>query len=151
MATTGTRRYCKEVLDSLGLAHLRRLLPTILDGTREWHGLSAAAAARTGLAQGLPVVLGYLDLACGALGAGAYGAGIEAGVSILGTTGMHLRLVPEVDHVVPSAEMTGYCMPFPVPGYTLANANQYGSLAESRLARILGPRRSSFERGGCEY
>jgi hypothetical protein len=62
-----------------------KVLPTILEGTREWHGLSAVAAARTGLAQGLPVVLGYLDLACGALGAGAYGTGDEAGVSILGT------------------------------------------------------------------
>jgi erythritol kinase (D-erythritol 1-phosphate-forming) len=133
-----TRRYCKEVLDSLGLAHLRRLLPTMLDGTREWHGLSAAAAARTGLVKGLPVVLGYLDLACGALGAGAYGAGIEAGVSILGTTGMHLRLVPEVDHVVPSAEMTGYCMPFPVPGYTLQmQTNMAASLNLDWLASLV--------------
>ena len=93
---------------------------------------------RAGLAQGLPVVLGYLDLACGALGAGAYGAGIEAGVSILGATGMHLRLVPEVDHVVPSAAMTGYCMPFPVPGYTLQmQTNMAASLNLDWLASLV--------------
>ena len=28
-------------------------------------------------------------------------------------------MVPEPDQVVPSAAMTGYCIPFPVPGYTL--------------------------------
>jgi erythritol kinase (D-erythritol 1-phosphate-forming) len=32
---------------------------------------------------------------------------------------MHLRLVPKPDQVVPSAAMTGYCIPFPVPGHTL--------------------------------
>ena len=133
-----TRSYRNEVMDSLELAHLRRLLPTILDGTQEWHALSSAAAARTGLAPGVPVVLGYLDLACGALGAGAYGAGIEAGVSILGSTGMHLRLVPELDGVVPSAEMTGYCIPFPVPGYTLQmQTNMAASLNLDWLASLV--------------
>ena len=114
-----TRNYRAEVLEALGLTHLSRLLPPIVDGVRQWHGLSADAAARTGLAQGTPVVLGYLDLACGALAAGSYAGGAETGVSIIGTTGMHLRLVPEPDQVVPSAAMTGYCIPFPVPGYTL--------------------------------
>jgi erythritol kinase len=107
------------LLDALGLAHLRRLLPPIVDGARQWHGLSAAAAARTAFTQGLPVVLGYVDVACAALGAGAYGGGGEAGVSILGTTGLHLRLVPNPEEVVPSPAMTGYCIPFPVPGHTV--------------------------------
>jgi erythritol kinase (D-erythritol 1-phosphate-forming) len=60
-----------------------------------------------------------LDVSCAALGAGAYGAGVEAGVSILGTTGLHLRLVPAPDQVVLSPAMTGYCIPFPVPGHTV--------------------------------
>ena len=129
--------YCKEVLDSLGLAHLRRLLPTILDGTREWHGLSAAAAVRTGLAQGLPVVLGYLDLACGALGAGAYGAGIEAGVSILGAryasasgSGSRPRSPERCDDRLLYA--------FPVPGYTLQmQTNMAASLNLDWLASLV--------------
>jgi erythritol kinase len=114
-----TRNYRAEVLEAFGLTHLSRLLLPIVDGVRQWHGLSADAAARTGLTQGTPVVLGYLDLACGTLAAGSYACGAETGVSIIGTTGMHLRLVPEPDQVVPSAAMTGYCIPFPVPGYTL--------------------------------
>ena len=114
-----TRSYREEVLDALGLAHLRRLFPPIVDGARRWHGLSTAAAARTGFTQGVPVVLGYVDVACAALGAGAYGNGSEVSVSILGTTGIHLRLVPKPEEVVPSPAMTGYCIPFPVPGYTV--------------------------------
>ena len=133
-----TRNYCEEVLDALGIKHLRRLLPPIVDGARQWHGLSAAAGARTGFAQGLPVVLGYLDVACAALGAGAYGAGVEAGVSILGTTGLHLRLVPASDQVVPSPAMTGYCIPFPVPGHTVQmQTNMAATLNLDWLARLV--------------
>ena len=79
-----TRSYRTEVLEAIGLTHLGRLLPPIVDGVRQWHGLSADAAARTGLVQGTPVVLGYLDLACQALAAGSYGCGVETGVSIIG-------------------------------------------------------------------
>ena len=50
-----TRSYQAEVLESLGLTHLGRLLPPIIDGVRQWHGLSADAAAHTGLVQGTPV------------------------------------------------------------------------------------------------
>jgi erythritol kinase (D-erythritol 1-phosphate-forming) len=114
-----TRSYREPVLEALGLTHLRRLLPPIVDGARQWHGLSTAAAARTGFTPGLPVVLGYVDVACAALGAGAYGGGVDAGVSILGTTGLHLRLVSTPEEVAPSQAMTGYCIAFPVPGHTL--------------------------------
>ena len=114
-----TRTYREPVLEALGLTRLRRLLPPIVDGARQWHGLSTTAAARTGFAPGLPVVLGYVDVACAALGAGGYGGVVEAGVSILGTTGLHLRLVPTPEKVAPSQAMTGYCIPFPVPGHTL--------------------------------
>jgi erythritol kinase len=93
------------------------------------HGLSAAAAARTGLRQGLPVVLGYVDVLCTALGAGLYGTHPDAGVSVVGSTGMHIRLVASVDHVAPSPAMTGYCMPFPVPGHTIqAQTNMAATL-----------------------
>ncbi|HIP78667.1 MAG TPA: carbohydrate kinase, partial [Kiloniellaceae bacterium] len=39
-----TRAYAEEVLEALGLADLRRLLPPIVDGAAEAHGLAAAAA-----------------------------------------------------------------------------------------------------------
>ena len=38
------RNYRAEVLEALGLTHLSRLLPPIVDGVRQWHGLSSDAA-----------------------------------------------------------------------------------------------------------
>ncbi|MGH7159242.1 MAG: FGGY family carbohydrate kinase [Acetobacteraceae bacterium] len=113
-----TRGYRREVLEALGMTTMERLLPPIVEGTRQWHPLTPAAAARTGLKPGLPVVLGAIDTVCTGLGAGLYGGG-EAGVSILGSTAMHLRLVADPDHVAPSPDMTGYCKPFPVPRHTM--------------------------------
>ena len=124
-----TRQYRPEVLQALGLTGHARLLPEMVDGTLQSHGLDARAAARTGLRPGLPVVLGYVDVLCTALGAGLYGAGPDAGVSVIGSTGMHIRLVDSVDHVAPSPAMTGYCMPFPVPGHTIqAQTNMAATL-----------------------
>lgn len=109
-----TRDYSPEVIRALDAEHLAHLLPPIVDGVSAHHPLAPAAAVRTGLPAGLPVVLGYMDVACTALGSGLYGTGPNTGVSVLGSTGMHLRLVADPDHVAPSPEMTGYCVPFPV-------------------------------------
>ncbi|HTW27711.1 MAG TPA: FGGY-family carbohydrate kinase [Acetobacteraceae bacterium] len=123
------RAYSDEVIEAVGVSRWRHLLPPVLEGTRDSHKLSAEAAAVTGLPEGLPVVLGYLDVACAALGAGLYGTGAEAGVSILGSTGMHLRLVPRAEEVRPNPAMTGYCMTFPVPGHTMqAQTNMAATL-----------------------
>lgn len=113
------REYSPDVLRALDAEDLSRLLPPILDGTRESRPLSPGAAARTGLRAGLPVVLGYLDVTCTALGAGLYGTGVETGVSILGSTGMHLRLVADPAHAAPSPDMTGYCTVFPVEAHVM--------------------------------
>lgn len=123
------REYRDEVLQALGVPHFARLLPPMLDGTRTAHPLTATAAARTGLRQGMPVVLGFLDVVCCALGAGAYGGTEEAGITIFGSTGMQLRLVADPAHVAPSPLQTGYCMAFPVPGHTLqAQTNMASTL-----------------------
>jgi erythritol kinase len=133
-----TRAYRDEVLRALGLAAQRRLLPPMQDGTLTSDPLSDAAARQTGLRAGLPVVLGYVDVLCTALGAGLYGAGDNVGVSIIGSTGMHIRLVPEVADVVPSPALTGYCMPFPVPGHTIqAQTNMAATLNIDWLADIV--------------
>ena len=113
------RGYRDEVLQALGVEKFARLLPPIVDGTTSAHPLTAAAAAQTGLPAGLPVVLGFVDVVCTTLGAGIYGGGHDSGVTIMGSTGMHIRLVPDTAHVAPSPAMTGYCMVFPVPGHTL--------------------------------
>lgn len=114
-----TREYSDGVIQALDAEAFRRLLPPMIDGTTASHPLAAHAAEHTGLPSGLPVVLGYVDVVCTTLGAGIYGGGADAGVTIVGSTGMHNRLVPDVAHVAPSPAMTGYCMAFPVPGHTV--------------------------------
>lgn len=132
-----TRGYRDEVLEALGIERFRRLLPPIVDGTTTSHPLTARAAEATGLQKGLPVVLGYVDVVCTTLGAGIYGCGTEAGVTIVGSTGMHIRLATDTAHVVPSPAMTGYCMAFPVPGHTLqAQSNMASTLNIDWIADI---------------
>ena len=107
--------YAAGLLDSLGLAHLRRLLPELVgDRPGENPGrvgrLGAASAQALSLPAGTPVVLAPYDIAATALGAGA----VEPGdaVCILGTT-----LCPElVVDAVPPAVRTGITVAAGSPG-----------------------------------
>jgi erythritol kinase (D-erythritol 1-phosphate-forming) len=112
-----TRRYDPETARLIGIADLARLVPDVVDGASVTHRLSAAAAAETGLPEGVPVSLGYVDVICNALGAGLYDHAPEVGCTIIGSTGMHMRLASTVDAVTLNGEATGYTMPFPVPGH----------------------------------
>ena len=85
--------------ERLGIARQAHLLPDIIDGVRTHHVLTATAAAATGLPSGLPVVLGYVDVVCSAIGGGLYDATREVGCSILGSTGMHMRMAHSADEV----------------------------------------------------
>ena len=72
-ATSAPGPTSPSVLDALGLADARA--PAAADRRRQpgsTHPLTAAAAAATGLPEGLPVVLGYLDVLCTGLGGGLY-------------------------------------------------------------------------------
>ncbi len=111
-----TRDYASEVLEALGLADLRRLLPPMLDGSTTTHPLTHEAARATGLLAGTPVALGFLDVVCTALGAGIYDAERRIGCSIVGSTGMHMRFFQDAHGIELAAEPSGYTMPFPVPG-----------------------------------
>jgi erythritol kinase (D-erythritol 1-phosphate-forming) len=111
-----TRDYAPEILDHLGAWDCKRLLPRLIDGTREAGVLLSEAAAETGLLRGTPVVLGAVDVLCSALGGGLFDASGEAGCTIIGSTGMHMRLAVSPEQVVLNAEGSGYTMPFPAPG-----------------------------------
>lgn len=111
-----TRQYEPEILDALDCSDAKRLLPAIVEGTEVSDGLSLEAASATGLAAGTPVVLGYVDVACTALGGGLFDREGRVGCSIAGSTGMHMRLAPSIDAVRLNDERTGYTMAFPVPG-----------------------------------
>jgi erythritol kinase len=111
------RGFDAETARLIGIADLMRLFPDIVDGVAETHPLNASAAAQTGLPEGVPVSLGYVDVICGALGAGLYDPAPDVGCTIIGSTGMHMRLATGAEAVRLNADATGYTMPFPVPGH----------------------------------
>lgn len=111
-----TRSYSDTVLSVLGLEAEKHLLPQIVDGSITTHPLSADAAAATGLLEGTPVSLGYVDVVCTAMGAGLYDPATDSGVSILGSTAMHMRFAGRAENVRLNDGMTGYTMCIPVPG-----------------------------------
>jgi erythritol kinase len=111
-----TRAYAPGILDTLGAGDCKRLLPRIVDGTREAGVLTAAAAKETGLLAGTPVVLGSVDVVCTGLGGGLFDPSGEAGCTVIGSTGMHMRLATGPEKVVLNPEGSGYTMAFPAPG-----------------------------------
>jgi erythritol kinase len=123
------RAYSDDVIEILGLDDLRHLMPPIVDGTVTSAPLSTAAAEACGLKAGTPVVLGYVDVVCTALGAGLYDPAQRPGCSIVGSTGMHMRLAVGADDVWLNEERTGYTMAMPAPGiYTQMQSNMAATL-----------------------
>ena len=109
-----TREYEPSILDAMGIADCARLLPRMIDGAIEAGSLSAAGAAETLLPQGLPVSLAYIDVVCTALGGGLCDPVGDVGVSILGSTGMHMRYVPTPEEVRLNDDRSGYTMCLPI-------------------------------------
>ena len=89
-----TRTYAPDVLDVLGAPDAKRLLPEIVEGTQVAGGLTPEAAALTGLKPGTPITLGYVDVLCTGLGGGLYDPKGETGCTIVGSTGMHMKIAP---------------------------------------------------------
>jgi erythritol kinase len=110
-----SRAYDDTVIAALGLEHRRHLLPEIVDGTRQTHPLSPAAARETGLRAGTPVSLGHVDMVMTALGAGVHTGTPGAACSTVGSTGVHMRAVRDTDVVLNEAG-TGYVIALPAPG-----------------------------------
>lgn len=123
-----TRHYSDAVIDALDLGDMRHLLPPIIDGIAHADPLTADAANATGLPQGLPVTLGYVDVMCGAIGAGLFDAEAEPGLSILGSTGMHMRFVRDADAVTLNEDRCGYTMAFPGTALAQMQTNMAATL-----------------------
>ena len=106
-----TRQYSDTAIEALGLRHRAQLLPQIVDGSRDTHPLSEAAARVTGLRAGTPVSLGYVDMVMTALGAGVHTGTPGAACSTIGSTGVHMRAVR--DDAVQLQGDSGYviCLP----------------------------------------
>ncbi len=128
-----TRAYSEDVLSALGLADLRRLLPPIVDGAAHADPLSEAAARATGLPEGLPVSLGCVDIMCSAMGAGLHDAAASPGLTVIGSTGMHMRFAPDAGAVVLNDDRSGYTMPFPGGAYAQMQTNMAATLNIDRM------------------
>lgn len=110
-----TRNYAPGILSALGASDCARLLPPIVDGTQVAGALTETAAAVTGLRAGTPIVLGSVDVVCTGLGGGLFDPSGEVGCTVIGSTGMHMRIAPSPDRVTLNAEGSGYTMVFPAP------------------------------------
>ena len=108
-----TRKYSQAILDAFDIADLQHLLPPMIDGIKYAEPLSARAACQTGLREGTPVVMGYIDVACSSLGGGLFDPAGQIGCSILGSTGIHMRLALNPNEVQLNKECSGYTIPFP--------------------------------------
>jgi erythritol kinase len=148
-----TRQYSDDVIDFLELQKVRYLLPEIVDGATGHHPLGEEAAKLTGLKTGTPVVLGYVDVACTALGAGLYDNGVDTGCTIIGSTGMHMRFADNAEDVWLNKDLTGYTMCLPIPGaYTQMQSNMAATLnidwiinVAAGLLKSMGVERSKSE------
>lgn len=111
-----TRVYQPDILDHLGAGDAKRLLTPVVEGTEECGGLSDAAAAATGLAEGTPVILGYIDIVASGLGGGLFDPSGQSGCTIIGSTGMHQCLRRSASDVQLNAERSGFTTLFPAAG-----------------------------------
>lgn len=123
-----TRDYSDAAIEALELSDLRRLMPPIIDGSATTHPLTDAAAKATGLPPGLPISPGYVDVMCTALGAGLHDEATQPGLTILGSTGVHMRFAPNADAVVLNQDRSGYTMAFPGVAYGQMQTNMAATL-----------------------
>ncbi len=124
-----TRTYAPHILDALGVADAKRLLPEMIEGTEIAGRLTSEAASLTGLKAGTPITLGYVDVLCTGLGGGLFDPLGKTGCTIVGSTGMHMKIAPTAAHVRLNAERSGYTMAFPVPGmYAQIQSNMASTL-----------------------
>ena len=124
-----TRSYAPDVLDVLGASDAKSLLPEMVEGTQVAGALTPEAAVLTGLKAGTPITLGYVDVLCTGLGGGLYDPKGETGCTIVGSTGMHMKIAPSAQHVKLNSELSGYTMCFPVPGmYAQIQSNMASTL-----------------------
>ena len=65
-------------------------------------------------------MLGYIDVVCTGMGSGLYEPGRNVGVSIFGSTGMHMRFAATPDDVRLNESRSGYTMALPIPGASAA-------------------------------
>ena len=103
-----SRNWSPEVLETLGVD--ASWMPRTFEGPEFTGGVTAEAAARTGLKTGTPVAAGAGDQAAGAVGVGAVEPGIIA--LTLGTSGVIFAATPSA-LVEPEGRLHAFCHAVP--------------------------------------
>lgn len=111
-----------------GLSDLRHLLPPVPDGATTAHRLADAAARATGLRAGLPAVLGYLDVICTSFGGGLMAAEGQPGLTVIGSTGMHMIRHESANAIRFTDSASGYVMAFPGGGWAQMQTDMAATL-----------------------
>jgi len=111
-----TNTYQPDILDQLGAGNAKQLLTPVVDGTLDCGRLTESAAKLTGLKVGTPVCLGYVDYVCTGLGGGMFDLSGQTGCTIIGSTGMHMRLRTDTNFVQLNPDQSGFTVSFPAPG-----------------------------------
>ena len=111
-----TSIYQPDILDHLGAGNAKRLLTPVIDGTQDCGRLTEAAAKLTNLKIGTPICLGYVDYVCTGLGGGLFDPSGLTGCTIIGSTGMHMRLRTDTNSVQLNTDRSGFTVSFPAPG-----------------------------------
>ncbi len=101
-----SRSYSGTVPELVEVPGLADLLPPLADGRDVVGTVTDAAAERTGLPAGTPVISGVIDIAASAIGCGAVAPGDSS--SVVGTTSLNQTFLSE-----PPTELRGH-------GFTLA-------------------------------
>ena len=136
--------YDAGLLEGYGLADAIDLLPELLGPTDIVGGVTAEAAAATGLAEGTPVVAGLFDVVASALGSGASAPG-EASI-IAGTWSINQVIAAEAI-VDPSVFMVSALRPGPVHGDRVErHLRRQPRMVRARAGRAWRPSRGSVRR-----
>jgi erythritol kinase (D-erythritol 1-phosphate-forming) len=111
-----TNTYQADILDHMGTGNCKQLLTPVVDGTLDCSGLTETTAKLINLKAGTPVCLGFVDYVCTGLGGGLFDPSGQTGCTIIGSTGMHMALRPDINTVQLNAEKSGFTVRFPAPG-----------------------------------
>ncbi len=120
--------YSPEVIKALALTDRAHLLPPIVDGMTQTHPLLSDVASSIGLSKPVGVTLGFVDVICSAMGGGLYNNGALSAMTIMGTTGIHMRYAGSADDIQLPVQKTGYTIAFPGGGYVQLQTNMAATL-----------------------
>ncbi|MFT4130593.1 FGGY-family carbohydrate kinase [Labrys sp. (in: a-proteobacteria)] len=94
------RRYDEALLAAYGLGDAAGLLPELVESEASAGGVTASAAAATGLAEGTPVAAGFFDIIASMIGSGVNTPGEAAIVAGTWSINQVVRETPLIDNTI---------------------------------------------------